>query len=254
MEDELRSCYEPRIVAPKRAARKSAPRTQRVDTILDVALRLFSEKGFDGATITEIEREAGLKPGTGGFYRHFASKEAAFTAVIEREIARSAARHKDRMRWPRPTFASRRDGMALAFHESLEGFARHEALIRILSREGPRLGNLRQAIRRTMLDQWASREAALIGSGEGGTIEHDDPEALALVVISALSGYHLAGRFFGASYKRVSPDRFAAALADLLCGSTSEEGETNARAGSPARRTEKRRRRAAPPRPSSSRS
>lgn len=235
-------------MAVDRAGKKNAPRTQRVDTILDVALRLFSEKGFDGATITEIEREAGLKPGTGSFYRHFPSKEAAFTAVIEREIARSAARHKDRMRWPRPAISSRRDEMALAFHESLEGFAHHEALIRILGRDGPRLGKLRQAIRRTMLDQWARREAALLGGGEGDTIEHEDPEALALVVISALSGYHLAGRFFGASFKRVSPDRFASALADLLCGpTTKEEPDARPKAGPRARPDGKRRRRVAQP-------
>jgi AcrR family transcriptional regulator len=197
-----------------------AVRTQRVETILDGALRLFSGKGFDGTTITEIEREAGLSPGTGSFYRHFPSKEAVFTAVIEREIARSAALHKDRAKWPRPAFSSRRDGMALAFHETLQGFARHEALIRILGREGSRLGKLRDSIRRTMLDQWAGREAAVIGSSQAGGIDHEDPEALALVVISALSGYHLARRFFGAPITGIGPDRFAAALADLLCAPT----------------------------------
>jgi AcrR family transcriptional regulator len=233
-------------MALARGSRDRAARTQRVETILDVALRRFSEKGFDGTTITEIEREAGLTPGTGSFYRHFPSKEAVFTAVIEREIARSAALHKDRAKWPRPAFSSRRDGMALAFHESLQGFARHEALIRILGRDGRRLGKLRDAIRRTMLDQWAGREAAVLGSREAGAIDHKDPEALALVVISALSGYHLAGRFFGAPVTGIGPDRFAAALADLLCAPTrGEADDTRAHEGRRTRTDGTRRRQVA---------
>jgi len=232
-------------MALARAGKRSVLRTQRVDTILDVALRLFAEKGFDGTTITEIEREAGLKPGKGSFYRHFPSKEAVVTGVIEREIARSAARHKDRMKWPRPALSSRRDAMALAFHETLEGFAHHEELIRILGRDGRHLGKLREAIRRTMLDQWARQEAAVIEIGGAGAIEHKDGEAVALVVISALSGYHLAGRFFGAAFKDVSADRFSAALADLLCGPTKEEADTDTQEDRRTRADRRRRRRAA---------
>lgn len=41
--------------------------------VVEVASRLFRERGFDGVGLDEIMREAGLTHG--GFYRHFGSKE-----------------------------------------------------------------------------------------------------------------------------------------------------------------------------------
>jgi TetR/AcrR family transcriptional repressor of nem operon len=42
--------------------------------MVDAAARLFRERGFDGVAVAEITRAAGLTHG--GFYGHFASKEA----------------------------------------------------------------------------------------------------------------------------------------------------------------------------------
>ena len=58
------------------------------ERLLDVALDLFAEEGFRGTTITEVERRAGLTPGTGSFYRHFASKEDLLRAAVDREVER----------------------------------------------------------------------------------------------------------------------------------------------------------------------
>jgi TetR/AcrR family transcriptional repressor of nem operon len=42
--------------------------------VLETAVRLFRERGFDGAGVAEVMREAGMTHG--GFYNHFESKEA----------------------------------------------------------------------------------------------------------------------------------------------------------------------------------
>jgi AcrR family transcriptional regulator len=52
------------------------------DKILEAALKLFSQKGFLGATTREIAREAGVAEVT--LFRHFPSKEALFEEVIRR--------------------------------------------------------------------------------------------------------------------------------------------------------------------------
>lgn len=55
-----------------------------VDTrerILAAALKLFAEKGYEGATTKEIAREAGYAEGT--IYRHFQDKKDLFLACIE---------------------------------------------------------------------------------------------------------------------------------------------------------------------------
>lgn len=46
-------------------------------------MRCFGEKGYAATTIADIERAAGLKPGAGGTYRHFKSKQAILEAVID---------------------------------------------------------------------------------------------------------------------------------------------------------------------------
>jgi TetR/AcrR family transcriptional regulator, transcriptional repressor for nem operon len=48
--------------------------------IVEVASRLFREKGYDGIGVDAIMNEAGLT--AGGFYSHFASKEALFAESI----------------------------------------------------------------------------------------------------------------------------------------------------------------------------
>lgn len=48
--------------------------------ILEAANRLFREKGYHGVGVDAVMAEAGLT--AGGFYAHFASKEALFSEVI----------------------------------------------------------------------------------------------------------------------------------------------------------------------------
>ena len=55
------------------------------DHILDVAERVFSENGFDGASTRLISGEAGVNMAMLNYY--FGSKEGLFLAVIERKIS-----------------------------------------------------------------------------------------------------------------------------------------------------------------------
>jgi AcrR family transcriptional regulator len=58
---------------------------------IDAAFRLFSEpKGYASVTVSEIAAEAGVAKGS--VYRHFASKEALFTAVVEAICRETAER------------------------------------------------------------------------------------------------------------------------------------------------------------------
>jgi AcrR family transcriptional regulator len=61
------------------------------ERILDVAMQLFGEHGFRGTSVAAIERAAGLTPGAGGLYHHFASKDAVLAAGLERHMARLGA-------------------------------------------------------------------------------------------------------------------------------------------------------------------
>ena len=52
--------------------------------LLDAALEIFSEKGFNGATTRTIAKKAGVNEVT--LFRHFGTKDSLFDAVIERDL------------------------------------------------------------------------------------------------------------------------------------------------------------------------
>lgn len=57
----------------------------REDEILDRIRSIFAEKGFDGASMQELARAAGMS--VGNFYRYFPSKAAMVEAMIGRDLA-----------------------------------------------------------------------------------------------------------------------------------------------------------------------
>jgi TetR/AcrR family transcriptional regulator, transcriptional repressor for nem operon len=68
---------------------KAAENRQR---IVEAAARLFRDDGFDGVGVDAIMKEARLTHG--GFYGHFASKEALMAEAMEHAVERSTAWQK----------------------------------------------------------------------------------------------------------------------------------------------------------------
>jgi AcrR family transcriptional regulator len=64
-------------------------RDARRESIVAAATRVFADKGFADATITQIAAEAGLSHGL--VYHYFPSKEAVFGAIADAAMARIAA-------------------------------------------------------------------------------------------------------------------------------------------------------------------
>src|SRR6266568_9299413 len=60
------------------------------DRIIQVAGRLFREKGFDGIGVADLMKGAGMTHG--GFYGHFKSKDDLAAQACGRALARNAAR------------------------------------------------------------------------------------------------------------------------------------------------------------------
>lgn len=57
----------------------------RTAFILESVKRAFAEKGFDGASMQDLARAAGMS--AGNFYRYFPSKDAIVSAMIMRDLA-----------------------------------------------------------------------------------------------------------------------------------------------------------------------
>jgi AcrR family transcriptional regulator len=61
------------------------------DRLVGEAMRLFSAKGFDATSVSQIEAAAGLAAGSGALYHHFKSKEELLNAGIDRQLDRRRA-------------------------------------------------------------------------------------------------------------------------------------------------------------------
>lgn len=73
-----------------RATLTDATRAQtRADEILDLCRSVFAERGFDGASMQDLARAAGMS--AGNFYRYFASKDAIIAAMVARKTEEIAA-------------------------------------------------------------------------------------------------------------------------------------------------------------------
>lgn len=65
-------------------------RTNTHQRIIDAAQQQIGARGFRRTTISDLERAVGLRPGGGGLYRHFASKDEVLLEVV--------AQYTDRVR------------------------------------------------------------------------------------------------------------------------------------------------------------
>jgi AcrR family transcriptional regulator len=76
----------PNYYLPPKRGRDGRPTRERISA---AALQLFAEKGFDGTSVRDIARAAGIAEGA--LYRHFASKEALARSLFLDGYARLAA-------------------------------------------------------------------------------------------------------------------------------------------------------------------
>lgn len=70
------------------AAHSAARRQVTRDTVVDTALRLFTERGYLGVRVEDIATEAGVSRAT--FYKHFAEREEILAELFERLLGREA--------------------------------------------------------------------------------------------------------------------------------------------------------------------
>ncbi len=66
----------------KRGKKKRLSSAERREQIVEVALKLFSIKGFRGTTTREIAKEAGISEAT--IFKLFANKKALYKAIIDK--------------------------------------------------------------------------------------------------------------------------------------------------------------------------
>ena len=77
------------VAADREAPRGDARATSRRNQILGAAATCFNARGFHGASMVELAREAGMS--VGHIYHYFENKEAIIEAIVDRDLDRSLA-------------------------------------------------------------------------------------------------------------------------------------------------------------------
>jgi AcrR family transcriptional regulator len=173
---------------------------------------LFGRQGYHATTIAQIEAAAGLSAGAGGLYRHFKSKRALLEEGLERqaEAGRPLLRYLDDGELP----AGRRERFLAVARAGLARLEQERDVNRLLLRDLASFPDLLERVRerelRRVLDavtEWLRRESP----------EVEDPQALAAVLMAAISHYWIMADVFGGRHPHdVDAERFLRTLAGLV--------------------------------------
>jgi AcrR family transcriptional regulator len=157
------------------------------DQLLAIALALFADKGYAATSVADIQKAAGLAPGSGALYKHFPSKRALLEAAVGHRIDNIVtAREQFDSGEPKSTEAAVRTAGQLIWNNLAES----EDLLRVMLREPDELGELDEHTWQTITDNAYQRFAdELEASNRAGRTQIPDPAAAAAVAIGALS-YH----------------------------------------------------------------
>ena len=162
---------------------------------------VFAEKGFSGATISEIERRVGLAAGTGSLYRHFPSKEALLKKAVEYEVARCRAEIQE-ARAALPHLTDPLERQVQRYRQILHDIGRFDRLVRLMLNEGDRVPELAEAV-------WAALQRPIDGDPE------EEANVVDAIALTSLGGYHLFSLMQGRPFNGVPQERLIEVLAEM---------------------------------------
>ena len=204
-----------------------APRTTP-ERIVDAGIELFSDRGFKGTTVGELEAAAGLTPRAGALYKHFPSKEAVLEAAFERHVAEIEALHGAIELMP---LGDLRAEMTLLARFGLQTLVRERALRRIVITEGDRFPELKARYRERIVDRSYDEVIGFLSlKVASGEFPDCDVEAVAVTMVGSILGYCIEYDVFGRHPAGVNEERLIGAVVDaamaLAAGSSTQKEGT----------------------------
>ncbi len=154
------------------------------ERIVDEAMLLFSQHGYAATSIAKIEAAAGLTPGAGGIYHHFASKEAVLAAGIERQLARLGALRE--IRNVLGSLGDVRAELTLTARYVLAELDSESELLRILASDARKRPQLLRSAVDELVSSTFTGFAAWIGERAERAMSDEEANAIAAVGLGSL--------------------------------------------------------------------
>jgi AcrR family transcriptional regulator len=168
--------------------------------ILDAAMSCFASKGYAATTMADIETAAGLTPGAGGTYRHFASKQAILEAAIDALLAQD-----DAVLAPAPA------SLTAAARDVLAEFDWLRPLTQLLFRDLDQFPELLERV----VARLVQGPYRLVAERIAAVAPSVDAEALAVLLVGGLINFKVIETLVGPGRGGVSEDRLVDAWEQL---------------------------------------
>jgi AcrR family transcriptional regulator len=219
------------LAEPARAPRMAAE--DRREQIIEVAVRLFSQKGFRGATTKEIALAAGVNEAI--IFRHFATKSELYAAIIDRK-ANSAGMKKlrDSLADAMEQSDDRQVFETLAFH-IIEFHERDDTAMRLLLYSALEGHELAEMITRNYILKTHQQVAEYVKKRMAdGAFRRMDPIVAVRGFMGMIFGHVLNKKFFlcpgGPIRLNITNRQAAAAFTDLFLASMTNHDYDGGRA------------------------
>ncbi len=176
------------------------------DRLLAEALKLFAERGYAATSVADIQQAAGLAPGSGALYKHFASKRALLEAAVAHRIESIVTAREEYDAEPPGGVeqAVRRAGQLIR-----NNLAQSEDLLRVMLRGAEELADLNEKTWKVISDNAYRRFTdELTAANRAGRTHVADPEATAAVAIASLTYSATLRALTGHTPGDVDDDRF----------------------------------------------
>lgn len=191
------------------------PRTRpRKKRVMEAALELFCDRGFDRTTVADIEEASGLSRGSGAFYRHFESKKKVLEAVVDHVVE---GREELESLLEMLSLGDLEAEARLLLDRGLKLMETGKKLyltLLPLAEEYPELfEQLHDRIIRPSFDtavQWIRHRK------QQGDLAVENPEALAAVVVNALAHYRQEIELFGHLPVEASREEYLDQLVEMI--------------------------------------
>lgn len=200
---------------PERGAGGRMTGGDRREQIIDVAVRLFSQRGFRGTTTKEIALAAGVNEAI--IFRHFATKGDLYAAIIDRKVnspesqamqaslEEATARGDDRQVFE-----------ALALH-ILEFHERDDTAMRVLLYSALEGHELAQMIFETQVSVLLRRLADYIDERvRDGVFRRVDSMTAVRAFIGMVIHHAMGNKFFRCDFFRITNGEAAARFTDIF--------------------------------------
>lgn len=186
--------------------------------ILIEATRLFAAHGIKATTVAQIEEAVGLRKGSGGVHRYFATKDDLVRGVLDAQLARGSEVSAEAGTLPRPT-----PEQVPAFLEQLGRFMlthadenRDVALIMLREAHNLPPGVLEEHQAKNLELAYETAATAIRASQRAAGVDDLDADALAFLVVAPLIYHRLIEWASGRKVLGLDDDRLIASWVDVF--------------------------------------